>query len=261
MFGSAQGSCPRRGERGQERQPCPLGCVGSPPGLSAASQPRNQPRDPQPAMGEVTGFLPLSLVLFNLPFSPRCLPLGAFSPSAPCTPPAPSASPVPLGPGRAAPSPHPGKGKTVLRGSGAGAPPALGSPHGTTVPAAASSPRRAGVGRPWGCRSEISDCVIRECLIFLLALRGFSPGFNPGQGSNPPPLSCLRGQCSVDESPGCHLPVAAGLWMEMGVNKRGRNQRGLRVFVLGEGASKDRSHPEQLHPRAVGSELWGVLQG
>lgn len=195
MFGSAQGSCPRRGERGQERQPCPLGCVGSPPGLSATSQPQNQPRDPLPAMGEVTGFLPLSLVLFNLPFSPRCLPLGAFSPSAPRTPPAPSASPVPLGPGRAAPSPRPGKGKTVLRGSGAGAPPALGSPHGTTVPAAASSPRRAGVGRPWGCRSEISDCVIRECLIFLLALRGFGPGFNPGQGSNPPlpPLACEVG--------------------------------------------------------------------
>lgn len=32
-------------------------------------------------------------------------------------------------------------------------------------------------------------------------------------------------------------------------------------LCLGGGASKDRSHLEQLHPRAVGSELWGVLQG
>lgn len=167
---------------------------GEPLGLSATSQPLSQPRDPQSATGEATGFLPLSLVLFNLPFSPRCRPSGAFSPSAPCTLPAPSASPVPLGPGRAAPSPHAGKGETsVLRGSGAGALPALGSPHGTTVTAAASSPRRAGVGRPWGCPSEISDCVIRERLIFLLALRGFGPGFNPGQGSDHPSLACKVG--------------------------------------------------------------------
>lgn len=171
----------------------PPGVCGEPPGLGAASQPLNQPRDPRPAMGEATGFLPLSLVLFNLPFSPRCCPSGAFSPSVLCSLPAPSASPVPLGPGRAAPSPQPSKGKTpVLRGSRAGAPPALGSPRGTTVTAAASSPRRAGVGRPWGCQSEISDCVIRERLIFLLALRGFGPGFNPGQGSNPPLLLPAR---------------------------------------------------------------------
>lgn len=43
--------------------------------------------------------------------------------------------------------------------------------RGTTVMAAVSWLCCAGVGRPRGCLSLISDCVIRECLIFLLALR------------------------------------------------------------------------------------------
>lgn len=127
MFGSAQGSCPRRGERGQERQPCPLGCVGSPPGLSAASQPQNQPRDPLPAMGEVTGFLPLSLVLFNLPFSPRCLPLGAFNPSAPRTPPTlcfPRAS----GARQGSPFPTPQQRQNCAEGERGRSPPSPGEP-------------------------------------------------------------------------------------------------------------------------------------
>lgn len=127
------------------------------------------------------------LALFNPPASPCCSP-RCLQPPAYVTLPVTSPSPPSLGPGRAAPAlcsgvfvpegelvPTPSSPQRGACGAvhGLSAPASLPEPvlHcGTTVTAAVSRPCCAGVSRPRGCLSLISDCVIRECLIFLLAL-------------------------------------------------------------------------------------------
>lgn len=91
--------------------------------------------------------------------------------------------------------------------------------------------------QPWGCLSLISDCVIRECLIFLLALRGSLPGFNSGRGLTL--FSRLQGWCSFCREVSWLPSRGCWLGMEMGVNKFGRKKPqhfGVGAFVLRVGS-------------------------
>lgn len=145
--------------------------------------------------------------LFNLPPSPRCCP---WVPSAPCPLPALSSSVLWDQAVRLLPL-HAGG---LWGSTPSSLPPWDHRDGGRVVPT---------LCWPWGCPSLISDCVIRECLIFLLALRGPFPGFNPGRG--PTLFSRLQGWCSFCRAVSC-LPSRGCLaGMEMGANKFGKKKK------------------------------------
>lgn len=145
--------------------------------------------------------------LFNLPPSPRCCP---WVPSAPCPLPALSSSVLWDQAVRLLPL-HAGG---LWGSTPSSLPPWDHRDGGRVVPT---------LCWPWGCPSLISDCVIRECLIFLLALRGPFPGFNPGRG--PTLFSRLQGWCSFCRAVSCLPSHGCLAGMEMGANKFGKKKK------------------------------------